>query len=272
MPLPLCWLCRTFLARAEASVPKEAVAAGAARLCRVLPAVVAGACQCLAQRYAVLALEGVLGRLGPSLLCRLLLSCRTEDGYAPLSPSRRLLGATAVPPAACGGTEVSGVTGWRGRGWHCRVSSWGRVWGGAVCVTVPGDMTGCHSPKGTCRGPKGCHSPKGHIPGCHRPWGHTLGCHSPRGQVPECPSPKGHPPGCHSPKGQVLGVSQPLGSATTPGDTARSPKGVTPPPQKVPGSPRVSQLPGDTLRGATRYRTPPKMGWHREGVQPQGTH
>ncbi|XP_069733632.1 pulmonary surfactant-associated protein B [Phaenicophaeus curvirostris] len=79
VPLPRCWLCRTFLARAEAAIPKETVATAAAGLCRVLPAVVAGACQCLAQRYAVLALEGLLGRLGPRLLCQLLLSCREGD-------------------------------------------------------------------------------------------------------------------------------------------------------------------------------------------------
>ncbi|KAM6035065.1 pulmonary surfactant-associated protein B [Theristicus caerulescens] len=105
VPLPLCWLCRTFLARAEAAVPKEAVATAAAGLCRVLPAVVAGACQCLAQRYAVLAVEGVLGRLAPRLLCHLLLSCRPEDGYASLSPPGRPLGAATGPPAGCAGTE-----------------------------------------------------------------------------------------------------------------------------------------------------------------------
>ncbi|XP_075031142.1 pulmonary surfactant-associated protein B [Calonectris borealis] len=105
VPLPLCWLCRTFLARAEATVPKETVATAAAGLCRVLPVAVAGACQCLAQRYAVLALEGLLGRLAPRLLCHLLLSCRPEEGYAPLSPPRRPLGATAVSPAASVGAE-----------------------------------------------------------------------------------------------------------------------------------------------------------------------
>ncbi|XP_075580216.1 pulmonary surfactant-associated protein B [Pelecanus crispus] len=105
VPLPLCWLCRTFLARAEAAVPKEGVATVAAGLCRVLPAAVAGACQCLAQRYAVLALEGVLGRLGPRLLCRLLLACRPEDGSGPLAPPWRPLGETAAPPAACASTQ-----------------------------------------------------------------------------------------------------------------------------------------------------------------------
>ncbi|KAM9252461.1 pulmonary surfactant-associated protein B [Cariama cristata] len=109
VPLPLCWLCRTFLARAEAAIPKEAVATAAAGLCRVLPAVVAGACQCLAERYAVLALEGVLGRLGPRLLCRLLFACRPNDSYTPLSLPRLPLGATSVaPPAPCASTEDLG--------------------------------------------------------------------------------------------------------------------------------------------------------------------
>ncbi|XP_040550312.1 pulmonary surfactant-associated protein B isoform X4 [Gallus gallus] len=83
VPLPLCWLCRTFLARAEAAIPKEAVAAAVAQLCRALPLAVEGACQCLAERYAALALEAALGRMAPRLLCRLLLSCGPNgDGTA----------------------------------------------------------------------------------------------------------------------------------------------------------------------------------------------
>ncbi|KAM9609525.1 pulmonary surfactant-associated protein B [Morphnus guianensis] len=109
IPLPLCWLCRTFLARAEAAIPKEAVAEAATKLCRVLPVVVVGACQCLVQRYGVLLVEGVLGRLAPRLLCRLLLTCGPEDGYAPSSPPRQPLGAPAAPPAACAGTEDLGL-------------------------------------------------------------------------------------------------------------------------------------------------------------------
>lgn len=121
IPLPLCWLCRTFLARAEATIPKQAVAEAATKLCRVLPVVVVGACQCLVQRYGVLLVEEVLGRLGPRLLCRLLLSCGPEDGYAPSSPPRQTLGTAAAPPAACAGTEVSGVTGWPWWHWVARV-------------------------------------------------------------------------------------------------------------------------------------------------------
>ncbi|KAM7028554.1 pulmonary surfactant-associated protein B [Acridotheres tristis] len=88
LPLPLCWMCRSLVARAEAAVPVAAVAAAVAGLCRALPLPLAGACQCLAQRYAALALEGLLGRLGPRLLCRLLFACRSgvnEDvGTLPL--------------------------------------------------------------------------------------------------------------------------------------------------------------------------------------------
>ncbi|XP_040437507.1 pulmonary surfactant-associated protein B, partial [Falco naumanni] len=109
LPLPLCWLCRTFVARAEAVIPVEKVAAAAAGLCRVLPVVAAGACQCLAQRYAALALEGVLGRLGPRLLCRLLFVCRPESGDAPLSPPGPALAAAVALLAACVGTEDPGA-------------------------------------------------------------------------------------------------------------------------------------------------------------------
>ncbi|KAM6369662.1 pulmonary surfactant-associated protein B [Pluvialis apricaria] len=108
VPLPLCWLCRTLLARAEATIPKEGVAEAAAGLCRVLPVVVTGACQCLAQRYVVLALEGALHRLAPYLLCHLLLGCRSEDSYSLVSPPGSPLEATAAPPAACANTEDLG--------------------------------------------------------------------------------------------------------------------------------------------------------------------
>ncbi|XP_033926480.1 pulmonary surfactant-associated protein B-like [Melopsittacus undulatus] len=76
VPVPRCWLCRSLVSRLEAAVPRERVAEALGSLCRALPLVAAGACQCLAQRYAALALERVLARLGPALLCRALLGCR----------------------------------------------------------------------------------------------------------------------------------------------------------------------------------------------------
>ncbi|XP_027487015.1 pulmonary surfactant-associated protein B-like isoform X4 [Corapipo altera] len=103
VPLPLCWLCRTFVAQAEAAIPVPRVAAAATGLCRALPLVAVGACQCLAQRYATLLLEGLLGRLGPRLLCRLLLACRgtADDVGAPPA----LLEAIVVRLAECVGPE-----------------------------------------------------------------------------------------------------------------------------------------------------------------------
>ncbi|KAM9516354.1 LOW QUALITY PROTEIN: pulmonary surfactant-associated protein B [Guaruba guarouba] len=90
VPVPRCWLCRSLVARLEAAVPLERVAEAAAALCRALPLPVAGACQCLAQRYAALALERALARLVPALLCRALLGCRQE------APTPRELRAPAA--------------------------------------------------------------------------------------------------------------------------------------------------------------------------------
>ncbi|XP_039240560.1 pulmonary surfactant-associated protein B-like [Pipra filicauda] len=103
VPLPLCWLCRTFVAQAEAAIPVPRVAAAATGLCRALPLVAVGACQCLAQRYATLLLEGLLGRLGPRLLCRLLLACQGTADDAGAPPA--LLEAIVVRLAECVGPE-----------------------------------------------------------------------------------------------------------------------------------------------------------------------
>ncbi|XP_066193182.1 pulmonary surfactant-associated protein B [Sylvia atricapilla] len=81
MPMPLCWLCRTLVARAEAAVPVGSVAAAVAGLCRALPLPVAAPCQCLAERYAALVLQRLLDRLSPRLLCRLFLACRGGDTW-----------------------------------------------------------------------------------------------------------------------------------------------------------------------------------------------
>ncbi|XP_058676299.1 pulmonary surfactant-associated protein B [Ammospiza caudacuta] len=110
LPLPRCWLCRSLVARAEAAVPVRSVAAAVAGLCRALPLPVAGACQCLAERYAALALEGLLGRLGPRLLCRLFLACSGDGdggdgGDEGTLPPPRVLEAIVVRLADCVGDE-----------------------------------------------------------------------------------------------------------------------------------------------------------------------
>ncbi|KAM4756289.1 pulmonary surfactant-associated protein B isoform 2-T2 [Cyanocitta cristata] len=105
LPVPLCWMCRKLVERAEAAVPVGSVAAAVAGLCRALPLPVAGACQCLAERYAALLLEGLLGRLGPRLLCRLFLACRNGDNRdnadAGTLPPPWVLEAVVVRLAEC---------------------------------------------------------------------------------------------------------------------------------------------------------------------------
>uniref|UniRef100_A0A8C3NE80 Uncharacterized protein n=1 Tax=Geospiza parvula TaxID=87175 RepID=A0A8C3NE80_GEOPR len=116
LPLPRCWLCRSLVARAEAAVPVRSLAAALAGLCRALPLPVAGACQCLAERYAALALEGLLGRLGPRVLCRFFLACSgggdggDSEHEGPLPPPG-VLEAIVVRLADCVTEEVRGNTG-----------------------------------------------------------------------------------------------------------------------------------------------------------------
>lgn len=55
-----------------------AVAVG--KVCHVVPLVVGGICQCLAERYTVLLLDALLGRVLPQLVCGLVLRCSSEDG------------------------------------------------------------------------------------------------------------------------------------------------------------------------------------------------
>lgn len=60
------------------------------QVCHVVPLVAGGICQCLAERYTVLLLDALLGRMLPQLVCGLILRCSSEDsigtGEPPLAP------------------------------------------------------------------------------------------------------------------------------------------------------------------------------------------
>uniref|UniRef100_A0A7M4DUR4 Saposin B-type domain-containing protein n=1 Tax=Crocodylus porosus TaxID=8502 RepID=A0A7M4DUR4_CROPO len=71
----------------------EGIAKALSGLCHLLPGAVAGTCQCLAEKYTVIALEAALGQLGPRLLCGMLLMCAAKDGYGP-GELRLWVGAT----------------------------------------------------------------------------------------------------------------------------------------------------------------------------------
>ncbi|XP_077605233.1 pulmonary surfactant-associated protein B, partial [Crocuta crocuta] len=90
IPLPFCWLCRMLIKRIQAVIPKGVLATAVGQVCHVVPLVVGGICQCLAERYTVLLLDALLGRTLPQLVCGLVLRCSNEDGVGP--------GLTALEP------------------------------------------------------------------------------------------------------------------------------------------------------------------------------
>ncbi|XP_069618271.1 pulmonary surfactant-associated protein B isoform X1 [Ranitomeya imitator] len=79
IPMPLCWMCKSFVQKFEAAIPKEAIAKGASQLCLALPLKLSGVCQCLVEKYVVIILETILGKLGPKLVCGLLFMCVSEE-------------------------------------------------------------------------------------------------------------------------------------------------------------------------------------------------
>ncbi|XP_054853173.1 pulmonary surfactant-associated protein B [Eublepharis macularius] len=87
IPLPLCWMCRSFVGRIESTLPKGAIAKSLSQLCRILPAAIAGMCQCLMEKYTVIIVDLILGKLGPRLICGMMLMCATEENCGPeMSP------------------------------------------------------------------------------------------------------------------------------------------------------------------------------------------
>ncbi|XP_004708069.1 pulmonary surfactant-associated protein B [Echinops telfairi] len=79
IPLPFCWLCRTLLRRVQAMIPKGVLAVAVGQVCHVVPLVVGGICQCLAERYTVILLDALLGRVLPQVVCGLVLRCSSAD-------------------------------------------------------------------------------------------------------------------------------------------------------------------------------------------------
>ncbi|XP_059798454.1 pulmonary surfactant-associated protein B isoform X1 [Balaenoptera ricei] len=83
IPLPVCWLCRTLIKRIQAVIPKGTLATTVAQVCHVVPLVVGGICQCLAERYVSILLNTLLDHMLPQLVCGLILRCSSEDGAGP---------------------------------------------------------------------------------------------------------------------------------------------------------------------------------------------
>ena len=58
-----------------------------AQVCHVVPLLVGGICQCLVERYSVILLDTLLGRMLPQLVCGLVLRCSSEDSAGPGEPA-----------------------------------------------------------------------------------------------------------------------------------------------------------------------------------------
>uniref|UniRef100_A0A452SUB7 Pulmonary surfactant-associated protein B n=1 Tax=Ursus americanus TaxID=9643 RepID=A0A452SUB7_URSAM len=97
IPLPYCWLCRTLIKRIQVVIPKGVLAMAVGQVCHVVPLVVGGICQCLAERYTVLLLDALLGRVLPQLVCGLVLRCSNEDGVGPVLRALESLPGERLP-------------------------------------------------------------------------------------------------------------------------------------------------------------------------------
>ncbi|KAM9212126.1 pulmonary surfactant-associated protein B [Dugong dugon] len=81
IPLPFCWLCRTLIKQIQAVIPKGVLPVTVAQVCHVVPLVVGGICQCLAERYTAILLDALMSRVLPQLVCGLILRCSSVDSF-----------------------------------------------------------------------------------------------------------------------------------------------------------------------------------------------
>lgn len=91
-------------------LPQGVLGKAVAQVCHVVPLVVGGICQCLAERYIVILLNMLLDRTLPQLVCGLVLRCSSEDSLgsgepAAPTPAHRPL---PPPPLPCTALSLSG--------------------------------------------------------------------------------------------------------------------------------------------------------------------
>nr|XP_025724052.1 pulmonary surfactant-associated protein B isoform X1 [Callorhinus ursinus] len=101
IPLPYCWLCRTLIKRIQVVMPKGVLAMAMGQVCHVVPLVVGGICQCLAERYTVLLLDALLSRVLPQMVCGLVLRCSEESPGPVLTAPESLPGEWLPQESEC---------------------------------------------------------------------------------------------------------------------------------------------------------------------------
>ncbi|XP_066495730.1 pulmonary surfactant-associated protein B [Tiliqua scincoides] len=86
IPLPTCWLCQTMIGRIESTIPTGAIGKSLAQVCRLMPGSISGMCQCLTEKYTTIIVDGIMSKLGPRLICGMMLMCATEEEDGPDTP------------------------------------------------------------------------------------------------------------------------------------------------------------------------------------------
>jgi hypothetical protein len=80
-------------------LPQGVLAVAVSQVCHVVPLVVGGICQCLAERYTILLLDALLSRVLPQLVCGLILRCSSEDSLGPGEPAATPPWLLSYPPS-----------------------------------------------------------------------------------------------------------------------------------------------------------------------------
>uniref|UniRef100_A0A670ZIS0 Pulmonary surfactant-associated protein B n=1 Tax=Pseudonaja textilis TaxID=8673 RepID=A0A670ZIS0_PSETE len=91
IPMPLCWLCKMFIGKAESVIPKVRHPPA----CQVRA--VAGMCQCLMEKYTVIIVDTLVSKLGPRLVCGMMLMCASEENCGPGTKALRRLSLSLLP-------------------------------------------------------------------------------------------------------------------------------------------------------------------------------
>lgn len=79
--------------------PQAAIGKALSKVCYILPAVVAGMCQCLMEKYTVIIVDTIVSKLGPRLICGMMLMCASEENCGPGTKELRSLSRSLFPQA-----------------------------------------------------------------------------------------------------------------------------------------------------------------------------
>lgn len=79
--------------------PQATIGKAMSKLCYILPGVVAGMCQCLMEKYTVIIVDAIMSKLGPRLICGMMLMCASEENCGPGTKELGRLSLSLFPRA-----------------------------------------------------------------------------------------------------------------------------------------------------------------------------